>query len=85
MRLVMCLLAIVCFALPASAQMEDVVIETNGRMGGIALGLLTDEGGERALVQIDQPVNKLPDLVAYLVRSLKMMCPTLGKVRIASG
>ena len=42
-----------------------------------------DEGGERALVRIDEPVNKYPDLVAYIVRSLKMMCPSLGKVRIA--
>ena len=38
---------------------------------------------ERALVQTEEPVNKFPDLVAYMVRSLKMMCPTLGKVRIA--
>ncbi len=42
-----------------------------------------DEGGERALVQTDQPVNKFPDMVAYIVRSLKLMCPTLGKARIA--
>ena len=42
-----------------------------------------DEGGERALVRIDEPVNKFPDLVAHIVRSLKMMCPSLGKVRIA--
>ncbi len=42
-----------------------------------------DEGGERALVQIKEPVNKYPDLVAHIVRSLKMMCPSLGKVRIA--
>ena len=37
-----------------------------------------DEGGERALVQTEEPVNKFPDLVAYIVRSLKVMCPTLG-------
>ncbi len=42
-----------------------------------------DEGGERPLVQIEEPVNKFPEFVAHLVRSLKLMCPTLGKVRIA--
>ena len=34
-----------------------------------------DEGGERALVQIDEPVNKFPDFVVYLVRHLKVLCP----------
>jgi transposase InsO family protein len=42
-----------------------------------------DEGGGRALVQTEEPVNKFPEFVAYLVRSLKLMCPALGKVRIA--
>ena len=42
-----------------------------------------DEGGERALVQIEEAVNKFPEFVAYLVRQLKVLCPTLGKVRIA--
>jgi hypothetical protein len=28
-------------------------------------------------------VNKFPDFVAYFVRRLKILCPTLGKVRIA--
>ncbi len=42
-----------------------------------------DEGGERALVQIDEPVNKFPEFVVYLVRHLKVLCPSLGKVRIA--
>ncbi len=42
-----------------------------------------DEEGERALVQTSEPVNKFPDFVAYLVRQLKLMCPALGKVRIA--
>jgi transposase InsO family protein len=42
-----------------------------------------DEGGEQALVQTEEPVNKFPEFVAYLVRSLKLMCPALGKVRIA--
>ncbi len=42
-----------------------------------------DEEGERALVQTSEPVSKFPDFVAYLVRQLKLMCPALGKVRIA--
>ena len=42
-----------------------------------------DEGGEAALVQLEEPVNKYPDFVAYLVRHLKVMSPSLGKVRIA--
>jgi transposase InsO family protein len=42
-----------------------------------------DEEGERALVQISEPVNRFPDFVRYLVRQLKTLCPTMGKVRIA--
>ncbi|MCP3917779.1 MAG: helix-turn-helix domain-containing protein, partial [bacterium] len=42
-----------------------------------------DERGEAGLVRIDEPVNKFPDHVAYLVRHLKVLSPTLGKVRIA--
>ena len=41
-----------------------------------------DEGGEAGLVRLAEPVNKFPDLVAYLVRYLKRTCPTLGKDRI---
>ena len=29
------------------------------------------------------PVNRLPDLVRYIVRRLKTLCPTMGKKRIA--
>ena len=42
-----------------------------------------DEAGPDALVQLAQPVNKFPDFVGYLVRRLKALCPTLGKVKIA--
>jgi putative transposase len=42
-----------------------------------------DEGGERELVQTSDPVNKFPDFVRYLVRQLKTLLPTMGKVRIA--
>jgi len=42
-----------------------------------------DEEGESALVQLSEPVNRFPDFVRYLVRQLKALCPTMGKVRIA--
>lgn len=42
-----------------------------------------DEGGEHALVQLTEPVNRFPDYVRYLVRQLKALCPAMGKVRIA--
>lgn len=42
-----------------------------------------DECGEPGLVQIDEPVNRFPDYVAYIVRHLKRTCPTLGKAKIA--
>jgi putative transposase len=42
-----------------------------------------DEEGERALVRISEPVNKFPDFVRYLVKQLKVLLPTMGKVRIA--
>ena len=42
-----------------------------------------DEKGEEGLVQVGEPVNKFPDVVAYMVRYLKATCPALGKVRIA--
>jgi transposase InsO family protein len=35
------------------------------------------------LVQLREPVNKFPQLVGYLVRVLKRLCPTLGKRKIA--
>ncbi len=42
-----------------------------------------DEEGETGLVQLEEPVNKFPDFVAYLVRRLKLSCPALGKAKIA--
>jgi hypothetical protein len=33
-----------------------------------------DEDGPKALVQIREPVNKFPDLVAYMVKRLKVLC-----------
>jgi putative transposase len=42
-----------------------------------------DEKGPVALVQTIEPVNKYPLFVAYLVRRLKVLCPAMGKARIA--
>ena len=42
-----------------------------------------DETGTEALVQTCQPVNKFPDCVRYLVQRFKVLCPSLGKQKIA--
>ncbi len=42
-----------------------------------------DEGGRAALLQLREPVNKLPEFVRYIVRLLKILCPVMGKKRIA--
>ena len=42
-----------------------------------------DEQGELALVRLSEPVNRFPDFVRYLVRQLRVLCPRMGKVRIA--
>jgi putative transposase len=42
-----------------------------------------DEDGPNALVQLRQPVNRFPDFVRYAVQRLKVICPTMGKVKIA--
>jgi len=42
-----------------------------------------DEQGERALVRVAEPLNKFPDFVRHVVSRLKVLCPTMGKKRIA--
>jgi len=42
-----------------------------------------DEEGERALVQIHEPVNRFPDFVCVVVQRLRATFPSMGKVRIA--
>jgi putative transposase len=42
-----------------------------------------DEQGERALVQTPTPANKYPDFVHYLVQRLRVLCPLMGKRKIA--
>ena len=43
---------------------------------------LNDEGPD-ALVQLREPINRFPDFVRYLVRRLKVHCPSMGSRRIA--
>jgi putative transposase len=42
-----------------------------------------NEEGPNALLRLQQPVNKFPDLVRYIVQRLKVVCPRLGKAKIA--
>ena len=42
-----------------------------------------EEEGPRAIVQTREPVNKFPEFVAYIVRRLKVLCPSMGKAKIA--
>ena len=42
-----------------------------------------NEEGPNSLLRIQEPVNKFPDLVRYIVRRLKVVCPRLGKAKIA--
>ena len=42
-----------------------------------------DDEGPDALIQIREPVNRFPELVGYLVRRFKSLCPAMGTRRIA--
>jgi len=42
-----------------------------------------DDEGPDALVQVREPVNRFPELVSYLVRRLRALCPRMGTRRIA--
>jgi putative transposase len=42
-----------------------------------------DDEGPDALVQVREPVNRFPELVGYLVRRLKVLCPAMGTRGIA--
>ncbi len=41
------------------------------------------EAGPETLVQTPAPVNKFPDFVRYTVQRLKVLCPSMGKLRLA--
>ena len=65
---------------------EDIVCVQGDSTDGNVLARVyrrLDEEDPRALVQTREPVNKFPDFVAYIVRRLKVLCPTMGKVKIA--
>ena len=42
-----------------------------------------DEEGENALVKTAAPINRFPDFVRHIVCRLKVLCPMMGKKRIA--
>jgi transposase InsO family protein len=42
-----------------------------------------DEEGSDALVRLPEPVNRFPEFVGYLVKRLKVLCPAMGRVKIA--
>jgi putative transposase len=42
-----------------------------------------DEQGPAALLRTPVPVNKFPEFVGHVVRRLQVLCPRLGKVKIA--
>ena len=42
-----------------------------------------DEEGEDALVQTPEPINRFPAFVRDIVTRLKVLCPTMGKKRLA--
>ena len=41
-----------------------------------------DEDGPDALLKLHEPVNRFPDFVRYMVQRLKILCPSMGKVRL---
>ena len=49
----------------------------------IASWLKRLDNDEVGLAQLPEPVNKFPDFVRYIVQRLKVLCPTLGKRKIA--
>ena len=42
-----------------------------------------DEAGPDALLQLHEPVNRFPEFVRYVVQRLKVLCPSMGKVKLA--
>ena len=42
-----------------------------------------DDEGERSLVQMPVPVNRYPDFVRYIVQRLRVLCPMMGRRKIA--
>ena len=42
-----------------------------------------DQEGPDALIRLPEPVNRFPDFVAFVDKRLKVLCPRMGKVKIA--
>jgi len=41
------------------------------------------EKGKHAFIQTPEPINKFPRFVTYIVQRLKVLCPTMGKRKLA--
>lgn len=66
---------------PRSARTAKALLVTAATVASWMKRL--DEEGPDALVQLPVPVNKFPEFVHYIVQRLKVLCPTMGKVKIA--
>ena len=42
-----------------------------------------DEKGTHAFIETQEPINKFPQFVTYIVKRLKVLCPTMGKRKLA--
>lgn len=42
-----------------------------------------DEYGAHAFIQTPEPINKFPQFVTYIVQRLKVLCPAMGKRKLA--
>jgi hypothetical protein len=67
-----------CWSLEQTAQTFLLTAETIS-----SWGRRKDETGAAALVQIAEPVNRYPDFTRYLVQRLKVLCPSMGKLKLA--
>ncbi len=60
----------------SAAQTAERFFVTEATVGCWMVWL--DEEGPSALVRSPEPVNKSPDLLAHIVRRLKVLCPAMG-------
>ena len=66
----------------SAAQTAERFFVTEATVASCMMRL--DADGPSALVQTPKPVNKFPDLVAHLVRRLRVLCPAMGTARLAA-
>ena len=65
----------------SAQQTGDTFLVTAATIGSWMRRL--DEDGANGLIRIREPVNRIPDFVRYAVQRLKVLCPGLGKAKIA--